>query len=127
MLEIKNITKNLRKSDFNTNGSDIYINSNGTPGLIFVWADFCSHCHNFMPTYQKICKKLNNNGKKFPCMAIEHKELDRNLSNTLGINSFPTLLWVSPEGKIMGKYDGSRDESSILNSICKVYHYCMVR
>jgi hypothetical protein len=70
---------------------------------------------------------LNRNSLKYPCLAIESEELNKNerLTKALDFQGFPTLKIVNKDGKIMGDYKGDRDITSLLDTVCKVYHHCM--
>lgn len=127
---ISNISYNLSINDLNTNGSNVFVNKHivkGEPGIILFWGDFCHFCHDFIPIFQQLNKKLNNQSILFPCIAIESGELNKNnkISETLNIQGFPTIKFFDQTGKIIDDYNGSRDIDSLLNRICKVYHHCI--
>ena len=119
-----NSIQNLSSSNFNITNNNLYIKSTNTPGMLLIWASWCGHCHNFLPIYKKICRRL---GQDFTCAAIEHSELKENksLSSALDFKYFPTIKFFDQYGKIIGDYDGERDELSILDSICKMFHHCI--
>lgn len=97
----------------------------GTPGILLIFANWCSHCKKFMPTYEKIAASL---GKEYPCVAIEEAELRKNnsVSTALDFQGFPTIKFFDQNGVIIGEYSGNRSESDILQHICKVYHHCIM-
>lgn len=129
MSTIEGLTANLTVNDLTINQADVYVQTNGNPGMLLVHASWCGHCVNFKPVYQEICKKLNDKSTRFPCLAIESAQLEGSngskLSSALKIDSFPTLFFFDQSGKIIGKYNGRRDKSSILDNVCKIYHYCV--
>lgn len=129
-MSISGITANLTTKDFKINNDTIHVKTNGNPGLLLIHASWCGHCKNFVPTYQALCKKLNKTGHNFPCLAIENEQLKQDggsLSDALGVEGYPTLKFFNQHGKIVGDYNGSRQESDLLDSICKVYHHCITK
>ena len=99
--------------------------SNGKPGMLLIYADWCPHCHHFLPVFNEIDNAI---GKSFSLMSVENAQLEKydNVSNGLNIESFPTIKFFDQNGKIISTYDGNdRSKKSILDHICKVYHHCM--
>jgi thiol-disulfide isomerase/thioredoxin len=128
---ISGITKNLSISDFTVKNGNVYINKsflNGNPGIVLIWGDFCSHCHRFIPTYQELSGKLNKNSTNFACLAIENGELNKDSKITAALNfqGFPTTKFVDQNGKVLGDYNGARDLNSLQDTVCKVYHHCVL-
>lgn len=129
-MSIPNITANLNVKHFKIINDEVFVKTNGNPGMLLVHASWCGHCKNFSPVFQSLCKKLNKKGNDFPCLAIENEELSADggkLSNALEIGGFPTLKFFDQHGKIVGEHSGGRDEKTLLDKICKVYHHCIVR
>ena len=86
----------------------------GDPTTHELWlfkADWCGHCKNFLPTWDKISKD--------PSLKINFKlfdsEKDKETINTHNINGFPTIMYKS--NKQLIEYNGSRDEKSIRDFI----------
>lgn len=118
----------LKSKDFSIQGNNVYITSSKTkktPGILLIYAHWCSHCKHFMPTFQKLAAKL---GSSYPCVAIEHSELAENnrLSTALDFSGFPTIKFFDQSGRIIGEYSGNRSESDLLQHICKMYHHCVI-
>jgi thiol-disulfide isomerase/thioredoxin len=132
-MSIPKITANLTPNHFKITNNGVYINTditNGEPGILLIHATWCGHCKRFAPIYQKLSQKLNQYGTKYPCVAIESEELkkdDGTLSNALSIEGYPTIKFFDQYGKIIGNYDGNRNENDILNTICQVYHHCVTK
>ena len=128
-MSIEGITANLKGSDFKiTQDNTVYVKTNGNPGILLVHATWCGHCKHFVPTFKQISQKLNKNSVTYPCLAIESEYLNKDggvLASALGIEGFPTIKFFDQYGKIIGDYNGARDESNILDNICKVYHHCI--
>jgi thiol-disulfide isomerase/thioredoxin len=130
LTRIDGITANLTDADFIVNQSgQPFIRSSytkGKPGLLFIHASWCPHCTRFIPTYKSLCNKLNSGRLKFPCLAIESEQLKNNigLAKTLQIRGFPTLKFFDQNGKILGNYEGNRDENSLLNAVKEICKEC---
>lgn len=129
-MSIPNISNNLTVTDLKIKGDTVFMNPKnlgGNPGILLAHAEWCGHCKRFSPIFQKMSKKLNSGKNGFSCLAIESEELNKNskLSKVLEIEGFPTLYWVDQHGKILGKHEGGRDEGTLLNEICSVYHHCI--
>lgn len=127
-MSIQNITANLNASHFKIVNDDVFVKTNGNPGILLIHATWCGHCKRFIPVYQSLCKKLNKKGNDFPCLAIESEDLNSDggkLANALDVAGFPTLKFFDQHGRIVGEHSGSRDEKALLDQICKVYHHCV--
>ena len=119
----------LSSKDFKVQQGGLYVTSpqtKGTPGMLLIWADWCPHCHSFLPTYNQICKQL---GKDFKCASIENKSFKESaeLTKSLDFKYFPTIKFFDQHGKIIHTYSGDRSASDVLSHICKVYHHCVMR
>lgn len=117
----------LTANDFISNSDGVYINTNITkknPGMLFVFASWCGHCHKFMPIFNELQQQL---GSDFPLVSLEDTELKKNtkLSNSLDVQGFPTIKFFDQRGKIVSDYNKNRDKESILEHICKIYHHCI--
>lgn len=116
----------LYASDLVIQGNKVKVHDHITknaPGILFVWAKWCGHCTNFIPVFNNIESKI---GHKFIMLNIEDTELKKRpeLTRALGVNGFPTIKFFDQFNQIEADYIGQRDEASLLNSICKIYHYC---
>lgn len=117
---------NLKPSDFKIRNGQVFINTDITKrntGMLLIWADWCGHCHRFIPTFNEIFNKL---GKDFCCVSIESADLNgqNKLMSQLDFNGYPTICFFDQHGMIINKYNGGRDMKTMLNEICKVYHHC---
>ncbi|NBP00292.1 MAG: hypothetical protein EBU90_09240 [Proteobacteria bacterium] len=116
----------LRPEHFVISGNKVNISnlvSQNTPGLLYIWASWCPHCISFIPTFNSIESKL---GHKFIMLSIEDSELKKNpeLVRALNVQGYPTIKFFDQYNEIQADYVGQRDEMSLLNSICKIYHFC---
>jgi thiol-disulfide isomerase/thioredoxin len=110
----------LTANNFKIKNGKVFVNSN-TPGMLLCWADYCGHCHRFFPTFNEIFDTVS---KGYICASIESKELNESLSSALNIKGFPTIVFFDSTGMIIGQYSGDRSKNDLLDTICKVYHYC---
>ncbi|NBU34176.1 hypothetical protein EB118_04865 [bacterium] len=116
----------LYATDLVIKENKVYIGSQITqnaPGVLFIWAKWCGHCTKFIPTFNSIDKKI---GHKFIMLHIEESELKKRpeVARALNVQGFPTIKFFDQYNEVQADYVGSRDEASLLNSICKIYHYC---
>ncbi len=116
----------LVTKDFKIVNKQVYILPDKTKnrtGILLVWGDFCGHCHRFMPTFNEITDKVKNS---VTCLAIESEQFqnDQTLARALNLQGYPSLYFFNDKGLITEMYNGSRDQKSILDQICKNFHYC---
>lgn len=117
----------LRASDLALGKDGVYVVNNqtvNTPGMLLIWADFCGHCHRFLPEYEKLCQKL---GRDFKCAKIENEELKltQTVDSALQVDSFPTIMFFDQWGRLIKTHKGARDEATLMNEICNVFHHCI--
>lgn len=81
----------------------------GRPMVVMVHADWCRHCKNFLPTFQKAA-----DSKQIPVIFAgvaesgEHlQEGAKELIGKLGVKGFPTLLLFDTKGQLIpdAKFD----------------------
>jgi thiol-disulfide isomerase/thioredoxin len=118
----------LKAHHFMKQGNNVYIDTRvvgKNPGILLIWADWCPHCHNFLPIYNDLYSTLKNSN--FTVSQIEHKELVENprLSTALDFQYFPTIKFFDQTGKITETYQNERTKEKILDKICNVFHKCM--
>lgn len=105
----------LKSTDF-ANGTQINpLKHFHKQSIILFYADWCGHCHTFMPIYKKLA---NNIGNSFPVLAIEHKEIEK--VKGLNVTGFPTIRFVDNKGAIYSEYSGPRGDKAIMTHICKM-------
>lgn len=116
--------------NFTINGNnEVILNprvNNKKPGMLLIYADWCPHCHDFLPTFRQIDNSI---GHSFVLVSLENADLENfpKVSSALEFNSFPTIKFFDQNGKIISTYSGSRKKGDILDHICKIYHFCMKR
>lgn len=76
-------------------------------------ANWCGHCINFMPTWDKINKEF---GEKINIKTYDaDSKKDKSMFDEYQIQGFPTLILNNNNNKI--EYNGSRDFDSIKDFI----------
>lgn len=120
-LQLKGI--HLKESDFIIKNGKAIVPSNH-PGMLLIYADYCPHCHVFIPTFNKIQTIV---GDKFPMMSIEHSLISSSLNKALDFSGYPTIKFFDQQGNLIKDYNGERTEADILMYICKIYNFCVNR
>lgn len=80
----------------------------GPQGLVLVKADWCGHCRNFMPAWQKLAAWLNESG--FDALKVNEDEHEV-FKNKGG---YPTIL-IRDGDTVLDYYKGPRDFDSVQN------------
>jgi thiol-disulfide isomerase/thioredoxin len=109
-------------------GEDVYVSHPSVgknPGMMLIWASWCPHCHHFLPTFNRLARKLKTG---FSCVGVEYSVLKTapDVSKALKFSGFPSIKFFDQNGKVIDSYDGPRDMASILDYICKLYHHCIM-
>jgi thiol-disulfide isomerase/thioredoxin len=117
--------RNLQTLDLDVNTQGVVVKGMmGKPGILLVWAAFCGHCTRFKPTFSELDSRI---GIDFNVVALEDKQLTRQISTSLGIGGYPTLKFFDKAGKVVSDYNGDRSLDSLLSHICKFYHTCAAK
>eukprot|EP00929_Paragymnodinium_shiwhaense_P114054 TRINITY_DN82375_c0_g1_i1.p1 TRINITY_DN82375_c0_g1~~TRINITY_DN82375_c0_g1_i1.p1 ORF type:complete len:512 (+),score=127.56 TRINITY_DN82375_c0_g1_i1:89-1624(+) len=77
------------------------------PVFIKFYAPWCGHCKRLIPTWEALAETLGDEVRVAKVDATEEREI----AETWGIKSFPTLILVK-EGRIL-RYKGGRDVQSL--------------
>lgn len=80
----------------------------GRPVLILVHAEWCGHCKNMMPEWNKF---EANHGEN--CRKIESAEITEEMREKYGANSYPTIVLIEERDGdeiLLEKYNGERTE-----------------
>lgn len=116
----------LSADQFQVTSNGVYLNSVKGPGMLLIWAEWCPHCHHFLPVFDNLSTVF---GPTFPCVAIEHAELEKapSLRDALQFNGYPTIQFFDQNGKVISTYPGNkgRSKTELMDHICKVYHHCI--
>jgi thiol-disulfide isomerase/thioredoxin len=104
------ILKDKNKNKTQSNGSN---NRNKT--VAFFHADWCGHCQQFKPEWEKIKKELEVNNVKYKEINSE----DKDTVNAFKIRGFPTLMVVE-DGTTNGiEYEGPRKKANFIEFVRK--------
>lgn len=113
--------KELFTKDVTSKYGDFYIrDARDTGGMVMVKADWCGHCKRALPELEKVSSLT---GAAFPIYKID-ADKNKELTSAMGVNGFPTILFVERDGKISTKYEGGRESRQILDKICKKARKC---
>ena len=72
--------------------------NNGSVTLVLVYADWCGHCHKYLPTWKQLA---NTPGRKANMVSVHHDMLEKvpEIANAK-LDGYPSVLKVEPSGKI---------------------------
>lgn len=122
-VKSKNV-KELSPKNFNIvdiTKRKININNNNTNHLIKFYAHWCPHCHNpdlknMLEALGKKLKEYNIQVSAFNCAEnTEHGDL----SEYLGVESYPTIMYKDKNSNKFVKFNGNRDLKSIVEFLVK--------
>ena len=83
------------------------------PAMVLIYADFCGHCRNFMPTFNKLANRAGD--------QIGFYKVDGADEEVPGVQGYPTII-VFPTATSTGfLYDGNRDMASMWMFAKQVY------
>jgi len=88
------------------------------PILFLFCADWCGHCHHFMPTFEKLRQEYVDDSK---LKVVKVNDKNKELVKLYGVEGFPTLKLH--DGKKLHEYNGGRDINNIrefVNSTLKI-------
>ena len=94
--------------------------------MLLIYANWCGHCVRFKPTFNLIHNKIGND---FLMASIEHDTFknDKEFTRLLNFQGYPSIKFFDQYGNIIGDFnENDRSEKTILQHICKAYHYCML-
>lgn len=113
----------LNPSDFKGN-KIIHKASLNKMGMIAYMANWCGHCQRMSPVFDEVASTM---GSSFPLFYIDAEKHASFVSNTLKINSFPTIRYIDNTGSPYKDFNGVRETSSMISDICKESHVCKRR
>ena len=78
--------------------------------IVLYYANWCGHCHAFMPVWEELGKTINEKGLNISTESIEDGKMNEQQKGM--IDGFPTIHII--KGDNILKYSGKRDVDSIL-------------
>ena len=92
-------------------GFEKLLSKKGALTLVFVYADWCPHCHDYKPTWKKICKERGNNVNM---VSVNEKVLSKTtLPSRTTINGYPTVIAVNGTTGETAQIPNYRDMSAM--------------
>ena len=109
-------TSVLELTDADFEGNRI-INKNivGHYGLLKCYAPWCPHCKDLINPLMFLANGLKKEGFK---IVSVNSEKTQNICNNIGVQGFPTLFLINPDGTLKD-YNSDRSIEGILSEICK--------
>lgn len=108
----QNNTQNTENTQ-NTQNTESSNNNKKNKTVAFFHADWCGHCQQFKPEWEKIKKELELNNVKYKEINSE----DRDTVNAFKIRGFPTLMVVD-DGTTNGiEYEGPRKKENFIEFV----------
>ncbi len=89
------------------------------PAVIFVKADWCPHCQHAKPEMEQAAQILGN---VIPMYSMDADKNSKAIQR-LGIQGFPTILFLSPQGDLQ-TYDGARKGQQVADWACITSGLC---
>ena len=109
----------LSSNDFTYKNGKFYIkNKSNKNGLLLVYAAWCGYCKMIAPTWKSFA---NGNKDKFLIKAfhIEAEANNKVLAGKMGVEGYPTILYIGKDGKIGEKYQGERNIKEFIKYLSK--------
>ncbi len=91
------------------------------PAVLFVKAEWCPHCKTAKPEMETASAML---GDVIPMYAMD-ADKHSNAIQRLGIQGFPTILFLSPGGELQ-TYEGDRKGQNVADWACITSGLCGV-
>jgi len=77
--------------------------------LMFIYADWCGHCHTFMPTWKTY---TNTPGRRIPMIRINEKMLKQTPAVKALIDGFPSVVIYSGKDRQFGSFKKETGEET---------------
>ncbi len=111
----------LNPKDFNLNTKQVIRNGHKPLNVLFIYANWCGHCIRFKPIYSLAATGV---GSFINFYQFDEKKSEAVLT-AYKVNSFPTILILDNQGKVIKEYKGPRDsEHSFISELCKMSLNC---
>lgn len=83
------------------------------PSLIFVGVEWCKYCQQAKPIIEEVARTL---GTTVPVYYV-NADVNTHLSKSLGVQSYPTIFFVSNTG--IFKFNGERSLNNLVGFVCE--------
>jgi len=86
---------------------------NGNVTFVLIYADWCGHCHRYMPKFKEISKTPG----RIANMASVHHDIVEKIPSikSANITGYPSVIKVTPEGKVEDyKVPGSPETTNVV-------------
>ena len=93
-------------------------NSLGKPVVIDISAEWCGWCKKMHPHLEQLAKKYKG---KIYFFQINY-ETDLDLIRELGVSSYPTLIYIHPDGTVVVDEDGFRTADVLDETLQDVFY-----
>lgn len=90
----------------------------GRPLLLDFGTEACVWCRKQDATTLRDPRVVKLLSERFIPVKVDG-DRDANLTRALGIDSFPTLILASPEGKVLGRHEGYADVTQLIALLAK--------
>ncbi|MBU2488359.1 MAG: thioredoxin family protein [Proteobacteria bacterium] len=90
----------------------------GRPVLVFFTAEWCGYCTRIKKEVFAQ-KEVGTASEKLVNIWVDVDE-NRQLAGEFGIRGIPALIFLDPEGKVLGPYNGPRNPGPIITAMNEV-------
>ncbi len=84
-----------------------------THSFVMYYADWCGHCRNTKPEFNKLGSTKTIGGKTVSIVAVNADE-NKELCEKRNIRGYPTIHLYDPRGELVKEYSGQRDHDSFV-------------
>jgi protein disulfide-isomerase-like protein len=104
---------NYLKEGFESNAEDLEDHIKEGKKVVLFYADWCGHCTNFKPTWDKASKQINKEEKRMIKVNCgENTKKDKQIMKKYEVDGYPTII-IFEDGKPK-KYNGERNVEDLL-------------
>lgn len=91
--------------------------------MIDCYTDWCTWCKKYDRTaFANETVGIYANGK-FVCYKLDMETpIGAAVGAALSVSSYPTILWITPEGEVVKRLEGYHDTDMLLGAMNKVYY-----
>ena len=86
----------------------------GKKTLLYLYWEKCGHCTKFTPTWNEFSSENQSNIVPIKLEGTNNDE-GRRAADTLGVNSYPTIVLLDENGKKIEDYTGQREKRALLD------------